>query len=150
MNRGADSFNEALLNSWKTFRKKLPAGIGGYLDPREAFEKLIKKNVAAVLTELKESREALVLLSRMAAGASLEENEQQKLKQQLADLARVGAVVDHPHDGEKEGRHNAVGEHLQGRTTHTNNVHGGKAHRHQTHVADAGIGDQLFHILLLV
>ena len=51
MNDEAASFNEALKNSWKMFRKKLPAGIGNYLDPKEAFERLIKKNGAAVLTD---------------------------------------------------------------------------------------------------
>lgn len=85
----AESFNKALRNSWKEFRNKLPAGIGDYLDPREAFEKIIKKNGVAVLTELKESREALILLWRLAAGGELTEKEQQKLKEQLADLART-------------------------------------------------------------
>jgi hypothetical protein len=84
-----DSFEQALRNSWKAFRKKLPAGIGDYLDPKSAFEKLIKKNGAAVLAELRESREALVLLFRLASGVALTPEEMVRLKNQLADLART-------------------------------------------------------------
>ena len=83
------SFEKALLQSWHQFRKKLPGGIGDYLDPKRAFEKVIKNNGAAVITELKESKEALVLLWRLASGTSLTDEEQRKLKAQLSDLAKT-------------------------------------------------------------
>ncbi|MHC4944318.1 MAG: LETM1 domain-containing protein [Planctomycetota bacterium] len=84
-----DSFEEALKNSWTRFKDKLPGGIGGYLDPKTAFEKVIKNNGVAVLTELKESKEALGILWKLASGWNITEEEQQKLKSQLADLART-------------------------------------------------------------
>ena len=85
----SNSFEQALFKSWRDFKKKLPGGMGDYLDPRTAYEKIIKNNGAAVLTELKESKEALVLLFRMGSGGSLTGEEQDKLKKQLADLART-------------------------------------------------------------
>ena len=86
---GEETFEQALRESWKAFRNRLPGGLGDYLDPRTAFEKVVKKNGTAVLTELRESREALVLLFRLARGISLTEEEESKLKAQLADLART-------------------------------------------------------------
>ncbi len=50
MDEEAGSFEKALLNSWRGFRNKLPGGIGDYLDPKSAFEKVIKKNGTAVIT----------------------------------------------------------------------------------------------------
>ena len=85
----SNSFDQALLKSWRDFKKKLPGGIGDFLDPRTAFEKVIKNNGAAVLTELKESKGALVLLFRMGSGGTLTAEEQDRLKNQLADLART-------------------------------------------------------------
>lgn len=87
--REKDTFEQALLRSWKAFREKLPGGLGEYLDPKTAFEKVIKQNGAAVLLELKESREALILLFRVAGGGSLTAEEQARLKSQLADFART-------------------------------------------------------------
>ncbi len=60
----------------------------------------------------------------------------------------MGAVVNHTHDGEKERRHYAVREHLQARAAHAGGVHGGKAHCHQAHVADAGKANDVLEILL--
>ena len=87
--REKDTFEKALMRSWKTFRDKLPGGLGEYLDPKTAFEKVIKQNGAAVLTELRESREALVLLFRIARGGTLTPDEQARLRSQLADFART-------------------------------------------------------------
>jgi hypothetical protein len=50
---------------------------------------VIKKNGAAVLIELRESKEALVLLWRLASGRALTAQEQQKVKCQLVDLAKT-------------------------------------------------------------
>ena len=83
------SFEEALRGSWSRFKERLPGGIGDYLDPKTAFQRLITKNGVAVLTELKESKEALGLLWRLASGGTLTEEEQHKLKIQLADMART-------------------------------------------------------------
>lgn len=89
MAKDGNTFEKALIDSWKGFRAKLPGGIGEYLDPKVAFQKIIKKNGVAVLTELRESREALFLLWRLASGRSLTAEEQQRLKEQLADMART-------------------------------------------------------------
>lgn len=79
----------AFRQSWSKFKGLWPGGMGDYLDPKIAFEKLIKKNGIAVLTELKESKEALGLLWKMASGRTLTEEEHQKLKDQLADVAKT-------------------------------------------------------------
>jgi len=89
MAQSSERFEDALRESWLRFRDRLPAGIGEYLDPKSAFENVIKKNGAAVLTELRESRDALFMLWRLASGATLTEEEQRKLKTQLMDLAKT-------------------------------------------------------------
>ncbi len=86
---GSKGFDKALMESWHVFRKKLPGGIGEYMDPKTAYEKIIRKNGAAVLTEIRESREAVRLLWKMASGIRITEDEQRKLKEQLADLAKT-------------------------------------------------------------
>lgn len=84
-----DSFEKALANSWNEFRNKLPGKIGDYLDPAAAFENIIKKNGAAVLQEIKESKDAVLLLWKLAKQGALTEQEEQELKDQLTDLART-------------------------------------------------------------
>ncbi|MFH2000356.1 MAG: LETM1 domain-containing protein [Planctomycetota bacterium] len=84
-----DSPENAFRQSWNKFKKLLPGGIGEYLDPGVAFERLIKNNGIAVLTELRESKEALGFLWRLACGGSLDDEEQHKLKRQLADFAKT-------------------------------------------------------------
>jgi hypothetical protein len=83
-----DSFEEALKNSWNRFKDRLPGSMGHYLDPKTAFERVVKNNGVAVLTELKESREALGILWKLASGWTITGEEQKKLRSQLADLAR--------------------------------------------------------------
>ena len=51
-------------------------------------------------------------------------------------VAQVGLVVDGADVGEHEGRHHAVGEHLQHRAVDADLVHAGEAHQHVAHVAD--------------
>jgi len=85
---GEKSFDDALKNSWKQFKDMLPGGMGDYLDPKAAFENVIKKNGVAVLTELKESREAVLLVWKLARGSALSNAEEQKIKDQLADMAK--------------------------------------------------------------
>ena len=89
MDKKPESFEKALIDSWQGFRNKLPGKMGEYLDPKTAYQKIIKNNGVAVLTELKESKEALFLLWRLAAGRRLSEEEMQKLKNQIGDLART-------------------------------------------------------------
>ncbi len=83
------SLEEHLRESWLTFRQKLPADLGTFLDPRQAFEKIIVKNGKAILQELAESGEALVLLGKLARNRNLTEAESAALKNQLADMAKA-------------------------------------------------------------
>jgi hypothetical protein len=89
MDKKPDSFEKALIDSWKGFRDNLPGKMGEYLDPKVAYQKIIKNNGVAVLTELKESKEAMIQLWRLASGRHLSEEEMHKLKQQIGDLART-------------------------------------------------------------
>ena len=57
-------------------------------------------------------------------------------------------VIDGSHQREHEGRHNAVGEHLQHRAAHSDAVQRGDAHKHVAHVADAGVPDDVLQVLL--
>ena len=64
------------------------------------------------------------------------------------DLARVHAVVDDADAQEQRARDEAVRQHLEDRALDALGVHGEDAHRHEAHMGDRGIGDQLLHVLL--
>ena len=64
------------------------------------------------------------------------------------DLARVHAVVDDADAQEQRGRDEAVRQHLEDRAVDALLVKREDAHRHEAHVGDGGIGDQLLHVLL--
>jgi hypothetical protein len=51
------------------------------------------QNGVAVLEEMRESREALGLLCRLAYGGSLTEEQQRRLKVQLVDMAKVIPIL---------------------------------------------------------
>ena len=75
------------------------------------------------------------------AGDSEEEGRRtHALDQPVEDhtVAYVGPLVNGSHHGEHQGRHYAVGEHLQHGAGQAHRMEGGDAHQHVAHVADAG------------
>ena len=64
------------------------------------------------------------------------------------DVTNMGPVVYRSNKCEHQGRHDAVGEHLQYGATHANAVQRGYAHEHIAHVADAGVPDYVLQVLL--
>lgn len=88
--RGDDpkSLEDALRNSWNSFRSKLPGDFGDLLDPRVAVERIVIRNGKALIKELQESGEALALLAKLSATGSLDDDEKARLKEQLLDIAR--------------------------------------------------------------
>jgi len=78
-----------LKNSWNSFRAKLPTDIAGLQEPKIALEKFIKRNAKAVIQELQESGEALMLLWKLTSTGSLNDEETKKLKEQLTDIAKT-------------------------------------------------------------
>ncbi len=78
-----------LKNSWNSFRAKLPTDIAGLQEPKIALEKFIKRNAKALIQELQESGEALMLLWKLTSTGSLDEEETKKLKEQLTDIAKT-------------------------------------------------------------
>ena len=81
---------DALLkDSWNSFRAKLPTDLSGLQEPKQALEKFVKRNAKAVIQELEESGEALMLLWKLTTTGTLDEEETKKLKEQLADIAKT-------------------------------------------------------------
>ena len=78
-----------LKNSWNSFRAKLPTDIAGLQEPKIALEKFIKRNAKALIQELQESGEALMLLWKLTSTGSLNDEETKKLKEQLTDIAKT-------------------------------------------------------------
>lgn len=79
----------ALQASWNAFRTKLTGDLSGFQEPKLALEQFVKRNAQALLTELAESGEALVLLAKLATKGSLSEAERKTLRAQLVDLAKT-------------------------------------------------------------
>ena len=68
---------------------------------------------------------------------------------QRRQIARVGAVINHAaDDGEQQPGDDAVREHLQHRAAQADRVQRHQAQQHKSHVADAGIADDEFEVLL--
>ena len=67
---------------------------------------------------------------------------------QHQDISCVGPLVDGPDKCEEEGRHDAMGEHLQRGAGHTDGLHRRDAHEHVAHVADAGVPDDVLQVVL--
>ena len=88
MPRKGDSLEEALRQSWRGFRARLPMNLGGFLDPRTAFELLVLRNGRALVQALQDSREAMDLLGKLAVTGSLTDQETKALKAALAELAK--------------------------------------------------------------
>ena len=64
------------------------------------------------------------------------------------DLARVHAVVDDADAQEQRARDDAVAQHLEDGALHALVAAGEDAERHEAHMRDRRIGDQLLHVLL--
>ncbi|MDP7040772.1 MAG: LETM1 domain-containing protein [Myxococcota bacterium] len=78
-----------LKDSWNSFRAKLPTDISSLQEPKQALEKFVKRNAKAVIQELQESGEALMLLWKLTSTGSLNDEEIKKLKEQLTDIAKT-------------------------------------------------------------
>jgi hypothetical protein len=62
--------------------------LGGFLDPRTAFELLVLRNGRALVQALQDSREAMDLLGKLAVTGNLTVQETKALKEALAELAK--------------------------------------------------------------